>query len=135
MRKLLFPSNRLDGYFFGFFLLFLLIPCPAGAYHGSDRRPALSFGETIMDIGGKVGETLADDGDYFLRSVFSDIGDALKLPFEDHEINARSIVTGALVMGSIPATIYGLDNPIRRNVRNIPDGTRISYGILVWEGP
>ncbi len=104
-------------------LFFVLIPLPAWAYHGTDQKPATSLSESLISSGEKLGGALADDGAYFFRSVLNDMGDLLKLPFEEKEIGMRDIVTGALVVGSIPATIYGLDDPIRRNVRNMPDGT------------
>ena len=33
------------------------------------------------------------------------------------------VLVATAIIGTIPATIYGLDDPIRRNVKNIPDGT------------
>ena len=124
MRKLLFSNHRLARYFISFFLLFVLMPYRAGAYHGSDQKPVSSFGESFLDAGGRLGEALLDDGSYLFRSVFNDVGDILKAPFERDEIvSTKNILTGALLLGSVPATIYGLDNPIRRNVRNMNDET------------
>ncbi|MFQ5851622.1 MAG: phosphatase PAP2 family protein [Candidatus Binatia bacterium] len=85
-----------------------------------------SVSDTLMDMGASVGEAVLDDGKYLLSSVLNDTGDILKAPFAVGErgvVNTKSVLTGALVLGSIPATIYGLDNPIRRNVRKMNDGT------------
>lgn len=119
-----FPlSERLFNYLCCLLFFCVLIPLPASAYHGTDQKPAASLGESLISSAEKLGGALADDGAYFFRSVLNDMGDLLKLPFEEKEIGMRDIVTGALVVGSIPATIYGLDDPIRRNVRKMPNGT------------
>ena len=124
MRKLLFSNHRLARYFVSFFLLFVLMPYRAGAYHGSDQKPVSSFGESFLDAGGRLGEALLDDGSYLFRSVFNDVGDILKAPFEGDEIiSTKNIVTSALLLSAVPATIYGLDNPVRRNVRHMNDET------------
>ncbi len=77
-----------------------------------------------MEVRTNLGETVLDDGKYLFGSVLNDTRDIFKAPFDVGErgvVNAKSVLTSALVLGSIPATIYGLDNRIRRNVRKIDD--------------
>jgi len=38
-------------------------------------------------------------------------------------VTLTGVLVATAIIGTIPATIYGLDDPIRRNVKNIPDGT------------
>jgi membrane-associated phospholipid phosphatase len=66
---------------------------------------------------------LADDGSYFLHSLYSDGIDLLKLPLRADEATLTGVLVATAMIGTIPATIYGLDDPLRRNVKNIPDGT------------
>jgi membrane-associated phospholipid phosphatase len=66
---------------------------------------------------------LADDGSYLFRSLYSDGVDLLKLPLRVNEVTLADVVIATVVLGTIPATIYGLDNPLQRNAKNIPDST------------
>lgn len=79
-----------------------------------------------MDGAANLNDTMLDDGKYLFGSVFNDVGDIVKAPFEadwGEAANTKNILTGVLALGSIPATIYGLDNPIRRNLRDMNSGT------------
>lgn len=66
---------------------------------------------------------LTNDGSYLLHSLYSDGIDLLKLPLRANEATLTGVLVATAIIGTIPATIYGLDDPIRRNVKNIPDGT------------
>lgn len=88
-----------------------------------DSGPSVSLGDKLIDGGVYLGTTLLDDGKYMFGSAFSDMGDLLKLPLQVKDVTLRDAAIATVVLGTIPATIYGLDNPIRRNVKNIPDST------------
>ncbi len=96
---------------------------PALAYHGEDGKPAGGFSDSLQNAGAKVGEIVRDDGNYFFRSIGEDVVDLFKLPAEDDVWTAKNLFAGALLVGAIPATVYGLDKPIRRGVRDMNDGT------------
>lgn len=107
---------------FGSFVNFLFIP-PASAYHGEDKKPAPSFGDSLKEAGENFVDVLPDDARYFFGSILDDVVDLAKLPTEENEITAKKILAGTVLLGTIPAMIYGLDNPIRRNIRNMNPGT------------
>jgi undecaprenyl-diphosphatase len=66
---------------------------------------------------------VADDGSYLFRSLYADGVDLLKLPLRVNEVTLPDVLVATVVVGTIPATIYGLDDPIRRNVKNIANST------------
>lgn len=108
--------------FFTLIFLFSSVSISLAADLGSSS----SLGDTLVYVGEHLGEMMPDDGKYLFGSVVQDTGDIFKVPFESGEngiFNTKSLLTGTLFLGSIPATIYGLDNRIRRNARNIDDGT------------
>ncbi len=113
LKKFSFP--RLSIYSLGVIFIFALVFHPAPAFPGPDRRSAANLGDMMLD-----------DGQYLFGSTFDDAGDLIKAPFEadwGEAVNTKNILTGILALGSIPATIYGLDNPIRRNLRDMNGGT------------
>jgi len=55
--------------------------------------------------------------------LYSDGVDLLKLPLRVKEVTLTDALVATVVLGTIPATIYGLDDPLRRNAKNIPDST------------
>jgi len=102
------------------FCLFLL--SPVLAYHGDEKRPAPGFTDFFKEAGENFVDVLPDDARYFFGSILDDVVDLAKLPTEENEITAKKILAGTLLLGTIPATIYGLDNPLRRNFRNMNPG-------------
>jgi membrane-associated phospholipid phosphatase len=66
---------------------------------------------------------LADDGSYLFHSFYRDGIDLFKLPLRANEVTVTGVLVGTAILGTIPATIYGLDDPLRRNAKNIPDST------------
>lgn len=96
---------------------------PALAYHGEDGKPTGGFSDSLENTGAQLGDIVRDDGSYFFRSIGEDIVDLFKPPAEDDVWTARNLFAGALLVGTIPAAVYGLDKPIRRSVRDMNDGT------------
>lgn len=107
---------------FGSLVNFLFIP-PASAYHGDEKKTAPSFGDSLKEAGENLGDVITSDGSYFFSSLLGDVIDVFKLPTEENEITVKDVLAATALVGGIPATIYGLDSPIRRNVRNMNDGT------------
>ena len=101
----------------------LLLSSPASAYHGDEKKPAPGFVGSLKEAGENLVDVLPSDASYFFGSILDDMIDLVKLPTEENGITAKEILAGTVLVGSIPATIYGLDNPIRRNIRNMNDGT------------
>ena len=100
----------------------LLLFSPALAYHGDEKKPAPGFTDSLKEAGENLADVLPSDASYFFGSILDDVADLFKLPAEGNEITAKEILAGTILVGSIPATIYGLDNPIRRNIRNMNPG-------------
>ena len=46
-------------------------------------------------------------------------GYILKFPLRIKEVTLMDVLTATVVIGTIPATIYGLDDPLRRNAGKI----------------
>jgi membrane-associated phospholipid phosphatase len=82
----------------------------------SPPQPANLAGENVFGL-------LANDGSYLFRSLYSDGLDLLKLPLRVKEVTLPDVLIATVAVGTIPATVYGLDDRIRRNVKNIPDST------------
>jgi len=108
-----------------FYVLSLLVFAlsPATASRASEQDPAASSGQSSSVPGESLTKLLADDGSYLFRSLYSDGADLLKLPLRVKEITLTDVVVATVVLGTIPATIYGLDDPLRRNAKNISDST------------
>ena len=108
-----------------FYILFLFVFVLSAIVdsYASDPDPAASSGQSSSGTRESVPSLLADDGSYFLRSLYSDGIDLLKLPLRVNEVTATGVLVSTAILGTIPATIYGLDDRLRRNVKNIPDST------------
>lgn len=108
-----------------FYILFLFVFAlsPGIDSHASAQDSAASPGQPANLASGNLFHLLADDGSYLLHSLYSDTGDILKLPLRIQEVTLVDVLTATAIIGTIPATIYGLDNPLRRNAQNISDGT------------
>jgi membrane-associated phospholipid phosphatase len=104
-----------------FFFVFVL--SPGIDAHASDQDPAASSAQSSSIAGESLSKLLADDGSYLFRSLYSDGLDLLKLPLRVQEVTLTDVLVATVVLGTIPATIYGLDDPLRRNAKNIPDST------------
>jgi len=104
-----------------FFFVFVLSPIIVS--HASDQDPAASSAQSSSIAGESLSKLLADDGSYLFRSLYSDGVDLLKLPLRVKEVTLTDVLVATVVLGTIPATIYGLDDPLRRNAKNIPDST------------
>jgi membrane-associated phospholipid phosphatase len=109
--------------FFYILFLFVFALSPGMDSHASAQDPAASPGQSANIAGENLATMLADDGNYLVRSLYRDGVDLIKLPFRITEVTLTDVLVTTVVLGTIPATIYGLDDPIRRNVKNIPDGT------------
>jgi membrane-associated phospholipid phosphatase len=104
-----------------FFFVFVL--SPGIDSHASDQDPAASSPQSSSIAGESLSKLLADDGSYLFRSLYSDGVDLVKLPLRVKEVTLTDVLVATVVLGTIPATIYGLDDPLRRNAKNIPDST------------
>ena len=103
--------------------LFAFALSPGIHSHAGAQDSAASSGQPYVIGGENVATLLADDGGYLFRSLYRDGIDLVKLPLRITEVTLTDVLISTVVLGTIPATIYGLDDPIRRNVKNIPDGT------------
>ena len=106
-----------------FLFLFVFALSPGMDSHASAQDPAPSPGQSANIAGENLATMLADDGSYLVRSLYRDGVDLIKLPLRITEVTLTDVLVTTVVLGTIPATIYGLDDPIRRNVKNIPDST------------
>ena len=105
------------------FFLFVLALSPGVYSYAGEPDPDTSSGQSSSIAGESLPTLLADDGSYLVRSLYRDGVDLIKLPLRITEVTLTDVLVTTVVLGTIPATIYGLDDPIRRNVKNIPDGT------------
>jgi membrane-associated phospholipid phosphatase len=108
-----------------FYILFLFVlPISPGSDSlASEQDPAASPDQRANIGGENLATMLADDGSYLFRSLYSDGVDLLKLPLRVKEVTLTDVLIATVVLGTIPATVYGLDDPLRRNAKNIPDST------------
>jgi membrane-associated phospholipid phosphatase len=109
--------------FFYILFLFVFALSPGMDSHASAQDPAPSPDQPANIGGENLATMLADDGSYLFHSLYSDGVDLLKLPLRVNEVTLADVVIATVVLGTIPATIYGLDNPLQRNAKNIPDST------------
>jgi membrane-associated phospholipid phosphatase len=103
--------------------LFVFALSPGMDSYASAQDPAASPDQPANIGGENLVTVLADDGGYLFRSLYSDGVDLLKLPLRVNEVTLTDVVIATAVLGTIPATIYGIDDPLRRNAKNIPDST------------
>jgi hypothetical protein len=106
-----------------FCILFLFVFALSLDSHAGAQDSAASSGQPYVIGGQNVATLLTDDGGYLFRSLYRDGIDLVKLPLRITEVTLTDVLITTVVLGTIPATIYGLDDPMRRNVKNIPDGT------------
>ena len=108
-----------------FYILFLFVFAlsPGMDSHASEQDSAASPDQPANIAGENLATMLADDGSYLFRSLYSDGVDLLKLPLRVNEVTLTDALIATVVLGTIPATVYGLDDPLRRNAKNIPDST------------
>jgi len=109
-----------------FYILFFFVSAisPGIDSHASEQQdPAASSVQSSAITGENLSKLLAGDGSYLFRSLYSDGVDLLKLPLRVKEVTLTDVLIATVVLGTIPATIYGLDDPLRRNAKNIPDST------------
>lgn len=111
------------GSLFYILLSFVLALTPGVDSHASEQDSAASSGQSSSVAGESLSSLLADDGGYLFRSLYRDGVDLVKLPLRITEVTLTDVLLTTVVLGTIPATIYGLDDPIRRNVKNIPNST------------
>ena len=110
------------GSLFYILILFVFALSPATDSRASEPDPAASSAQPTSS-GENLSTLLADDGSYLFRSLYSDGLDLLKLPLRIKEVTLPDVLLVTVVAGTIPATVYGLDDRIRRNVKNIPNST------------
>jgi membrane-associated phospholipid phosphatase len=103
--------------------VFVFALSPGMDAHASDQAPAAMSGHPSAMAGENLSTLLAEDGRYLFRAFYSDGVDILKLPRRVQEVRLTDVMIATVVLGTIPATIYGLDDPLRRKVKNIPDST------------
>jgi membrane-associated phospholipid phosphatase len=103
--------------------VFVFALSPNTDSRASEPDPAASSAQPVISAGESLPKMLADDGSYLFRSLYADGLDLLKLPLRINEVTLPDVLVATVVVGTIPATVYGLDDRIRRNVKNIPDST------------
>jgi membrane-associated phospholipid phosphatase len=108
-----------------FYILFFFVFAfsPGIDSHASAQDSAASPGQPSAIGGENLATLLADDSGYLFRSLYRDGIDLIKLPLRITEVTLTDALIATVVVGAIPATIYGLDDPLRRNAKNIPDST------------
>jgi membrane-associated phospholipid phosphatase len=123
MESILCVRRKVLGSSFYILFLFAFALSPSTASRASEQDPAASSIQPSNIGGESLSTLLVDDGSYLFRSLYSDGIDLLKLPLRVKEITLTDVLVATVVLGTIPATIYGLDDPLRRNAKNIPDST------------
>jgi membrane-associated phospholipid phosphatase len=103
--------------------LFLFVLPSVKDSHASEPDSAASSGQPSSGGEQSLSRSLADDGSYLFHSFYRDGIDLFKLPLRANEVTVTGVLVGTAILGTIPATIYGLDDPLRRNAKNIPDST------------
>ncbi|HEY7320178.1 MAG TPA: phosphatase PAP2 family protein [Candidatus Binatia bacterium] len=111
------------GSLFTILFVFVFALSPHTESRAGEPEPAASSGQPSATGGEGLPTLFADDGSYFVRSLYRDAVDLVKLPLRINEVTLPDVLVATVVVGTIPATVYGLDDRIRRNVKNIPDST------------
>jgi len=106
-----------------FLFLFLVILPGVKDSHASEPDSGASSGQPPSGRGESLSTSLANDGSYLFHSFYRDGIDLIKLPLRANEATISGVLIATAVVGTIPATVYGLDDPLRRNAKNIPDST------------
>lgn len=124
MGSIIYRRHEMLSSSFCVFLLFVFALSPGMDSHASEQQdPAATSAQSSNIAAPTVFGLVADDGTYLVRSLYRDGVDLIKLPLRITEVTLTDVLVTTVVLGTIPATIYGLDGPIRRNVKNIPDST------------
>jgi membrane-associated phospholipid phosphatase len=123
MGSIIRRGNRAPGFFVYILLIFPVVLGAVNDSPASDPEPAATSVQSPSGGGESLSTALANDGSYLFHSLYSDGIDLLKLPLRVNEVTVKGVLVGTAILGTIPATIYGLDDPLRRNVKNIPDST------------
>lgn len=106
-----------------FYLLFFVFALSPDTYSYASDQDSAASAQPVMSAGESLPTLLVDDGSYLVGSFYRDGVDLIKLPLRITEVTLTDVLVTTVVLGTIPATIYGLDDPIRRNVKNIPNST------------
>jgi membrane-associated phospholipid phosphatase len=123
MGNIIYRRHEMLSSSFWILLLFVFALSPGMDSHASEQDAAVTSAPSPNIAGETRLELLADDGSYLFHSLYSDGVDLLKLPLRVREVTLTDVLVTTVVLGTIPATIYGLDSRIERNVKNIPDST------------
>ena len=123
MGSIICRRHTIPGSLFYIPFLFVFVLSAVIDSYASDPDPAASSGQSSSGAGESLSTSLANDGSYFIHSLYSDGIDIVKLPLRVNEVTVTGVLVATAIVGTIPATIYGLDDPLRRNVKNIPDST------------
>ena len=115
--------QMLSSSFFPLFFFVFALLSGMDSHASEQQDPAVTSAQSSNIAGPTVFGLVADDGSYLFHSLYSDAGDLIKLPLRIPEVSLTDVVIATVVLGTIPATIYGLDSPLQRNVKNIPDST------------
>ena len=97
-------------------LLFLFVLPAVKDSHASEPDSGTSSGQSSSGGAESLSRSLADDGSYLFHSFYRDGIDLFKLPLRANEVTVTGVLVGTAILGTIPATIYGLDDPLRRNL-------------------
>ena len=119
MGSIIYRRHEMLRSIFYILFLFVLALSPGLDSHASAQDPATTSAQSSNIAGENFFELLADDGSYLYHSLYSDAGDLLTLPLRVKEVTLTDVVIATVVLGTIPATIYGLDSRIERNVKNL----------------
>ena len=122
MGRIIRARHHIAGFSGHLLLVVFLLFSVTGSY-ASDPDAAAKPDQSAGGAGESLSTALANDGSYLLHSLYSDGIDLLKLPLRANEATLTGVLVATAIIGTIPATIYGLDDPLRRNVKNIPDST------------
>jgi membrane-associated phospholipid phosphatase len=122
MGRIIRARHHIAGFSGHLLLVVFLLFSVTGSY-ASDPDAAAKPDQSASGAGESLSTALANDGSYLLHSLYSDGIDLLKLPLRANEATLTGVLVATAIIGTIPATIYGLDDPLRRNVKNIPDST------------
>ena len=110
--KMIFRPGDLVLCFLSYLVIFSFVVVPhASAVDLKVQSARNQFLGTLGDAVDDFMDALPADGNYLFQSAISDVADVFKLPFQENEIGSKQLLAGSLMVGAIPATIYGLDEP------------------------
>src|SRR5262245_61728096 len=85
--------------------LFVFALSPSLDSQASEQDAAVSSAPASTGAGESLFKLLIDDGRYFFGSLYSDMGDLLKLPLQVPEIRVTDVLLATGVLAPIPTTI------------------------------